>query len=80
MGSYGVPSKNDVKDAGKTGGINGTALALGEAAGRMTIGRGPGTAVGGLLAAASETGTNRDTMSIIAVERAVNEMTGGSGA
>jgi hypothetical protein len=77
---YAVPSGDDAKDAGKTGGVNGAALALGEAAGRAVIGRGPGTAIGGLAAAASETGTHRDTMSIIAIERAVNEMTGGSGA
>lgn len=75
---YSVPSKNSVKDAGKTGGINGTALGIGEAAGRAVLGRGPGTALGGLAAAASEDGQNRDTMSIIAVERAVNELTGGN--
>lgn len=77
---YSVPTKKSTKKAGKTGGINGTALALGESAGRTLLGRGPGTAFGGLLAAAAEDGQNRDTMSIIAVERAVNEMTGGSGA
>lgn len=77
---YGVPSKNSAKDAGKTGGVNGVALGIGEAAGRTLLGRGPGTALGGLAAAASEDGEHRDTMSIIAIERAVNEMTGGSGA
>jgi len=75
-----MPSKESAKDAGKTGGINGIALGIGEAAGRAVLGRGPGTAVGGLLAAASEEGQNRDTMSIMAIERAVNEMTGGRGA
>lgn len=77
---YSVPTKQTAKDAGKTGGINGAVLGLGEAAGRAVIGRGPGTAIGGLLAAASEDGEHRDTMSILAVERAINEMTGGSGA
>lgn len=77
---YQVPSGDDAKKAGKTGALNGTALAIGEAAGRAVLGRGPGTAVGGLAAAASEEGTHRDTMSIIAIERAVNEMTRGSGA
>lgn len=73
---YSVPSKNSVKRAGKTGGINGTALGVGEMAGRAILGRGPGTAFGGILAAAAEDGSNRDAMSIIAVERAVNELGG----
>lgn len=77
---YSVPSKKDAMNAGKTGGVNGIALGVGEAAGRTLLGRGPGTALGGLAAAATEDGEHRDTMSIIAVERAINEMTGGSGA
>lgn len=75
---YSVPSKKDATKAAKTGGINGGALALGELAGRALLGRGPGTAVGGLAAASAESGTHRDTMAIIAIERAANELTGGN--
>jgi len=66
--------------AGKFGGTNGIVLGVGEIAGRAVVGRGIGTAMGGILAAATETGNTRDTMALIAVERAVNEVTGGSGA
>lgn len=76
--SKSVPTKNSVVSAGKSGGVNGTVLALGETAGRVVLGRGPGTAAGGILAAATESGNTRDTMALIAVERAVNELTGGA--
>jgi hypothetical protein len=76
--SKSVPTKKSVVSAGKSGGIDGTVLAIGEAAGRAVMGRGPGTAVGGVLAAATESGNTRDTMALIAVERAVNEVTEGA--
>lgn len=73
-----VPTMSSLKKAGKAGGIDGGTLAAGEILGRAVIGRGPGTAVGGILAAASESGQTRDTMAMIAVERAANELTGGA--
>lgn len=73
-----VPSKKSLKSAGKHGGVNGTVLGLGETAGRVVLGRGIGTALGGVTAAATESGNTRDTMALIAVERAVQEMTGGA--
>lgn len=76
--SKSVPTKNSVVSASKHGGINGTVLAVGETAGRAVLGRGVGTAAGGILAAASESGNTRDTMALVAVERAVNELTGGA--
>lgn len=75
-----IPNKKSTMQAGKFGGVNGITLGVGEIAGRALVGRGVGTAVGGILAAATETGTTRDTMALIAVERAVNELTNGSGA
>lgn len=75
-----IPSKKSVSQSAKFGGVNGVTVGVGELAGRALLGRGIGTAVGGIVAAATETGTTRDTMSLIAVERAVNELTGGSGA
>lgn len=74
--SKSVPTKDSLKKAGKTGGMNGGLLAAGEVAGRAVLGRGPGTAVGGIIAAAAEEGQTRDTMSLIAVERAANEVFG----
>lgn len=73
-----VPSVQSVKKAGKTGGINGGTLAAGEILGRAVLGSGPGTAVGGIAAAATESGQTRDTMALLAVERAANEMFGGN--
>lgn len=74
--SKSVPTKNSVMKAGKSGGIDGTTLAVGEVAGRAVAGRGIGTAIGGVLAASTESGDTRDTMALIAVERAVNEVFG----
>lgn len=75
-----VPSKKSMMDSGKTGAVSGGTLAVGEIVGRALLGRGVGTAVGGISAAAAESGGKRDTMAIIAVERAANELTNGSGA
>lgn len=69
---------DSAKDAGKTGALDGGALAAGEILGRAVLGRGPGTAVGGIAAAATESGTTRDTMALVAIERAANEMFGGN--
>lgn len=69
---------NSAKDAGKTGALDGGALAAGEILGRAVLGRGPGTALGGIAAAATESGTTRDTMALVAIERAANEMFGGA--
>jgi hypothetical protein len=78
--SKSVPTKASTKKAGKSGLTNGGVLGAGEVAGRAVLGRGVGTAVGGILAAASESGQNRDMMALVAVERAANELTSGSGA
>lgn len=78
---YSVPSKSDATDAGKTGAVDGGALAIGEVMGRAVLGRGAGTAVGGLASAAAQTNeTTRNVQAILAVERAANELTQGSGA
>lgn len=73
-----VPTMNTMKDAGKTGALDGGALAAGEILGRAVLGRGPGTALGGVAAAATESGATRDTMALVAIERAANEMFGGA--
>lgn len=73
-----VPTKSSLTSAGKSGAIDGTTLAIGEVLGRAVIGPGPGTALGGIAAAATESGTTRDTMATIAVERGMNELFGGS--
>lgn len=67
-----------VKSAGKSGAFDGGALAAGEILGRAVLGHGPGTAVGGIAAAATESGQTRDTMALVAIERAANEMFGGA--
>lgn len=72
-----VPSKDSTMKAAKSGGMNGGLLGAGEAIGRGIIGRGVGTAAGGILAAASESGQTRDTMALVAVERAMDEVLGG---
>ena len=69
-----VPTKSSLLSAGKTGGIDGTTLALGEVLGRALLGPGPGTAVGGIAAAATERGSTRDMMATIAVERGMTEL------
>lgn len=69
-----VPTGSSLKKAGKTGLFDGGTLAVGEIAGRSVLGPGAGTAVGGILAASSESGATRDTMATIAVERAIQEM------
>lgn len=71
-----VPTTSSLKSAGKAGLIDGGTLALGEVLGRAVAGPGVGTAIGGTVAAAIESGDTRDTMAMIAIERAVNEMAG----
>jgi hypothetical protein len=72
-----VPSVESVKSAGKRGGIDGGTLAAGEILGRALMGGGPGTALGSVLAAASESNQQRrDTMATIGIERAANELVG----
>jgi hypothetical protein len=72
-----VPTKGSATDAAKTGGINGTATALGETVGRSIIGPGLGTAAGGVLAASAMSGTDRDIMATLAVERGMTELFAG---
>lgn len=71
-----VPTMKSVKKAGKSGGIDGGTLAAGEILGRGIAGRGAGTALGGILAASTESGQTRDMMATIAIERAANEVFG----
>lgn len=66
--------------AGKSGGVNGTVLALGETLGRGVLGRGIGTAAGGIVAASALDGMDRDAASMIAVERGMNELFLGGGS
>lgn len=69
-----VPTTSSLKSAGKTGLFDGGMLAVGEIGGRAVLGRGTGTAIGGIVAASAESGQTRDTMATIAVERAIQEM------
>lgn len=73
-----VPTKSSLMKAGKNGGIDGGTLALGEILGRTVVGEGPGTMLGGIAAAATESGDTRDTMAMIAIERGANELFGGA--
>ena len=72
--AYSMPDKNSAIDAGKTGATQGAPLAIGETLGRGVLGRGIGTAVGGIAVASAQSGQTRDTMALVAVERGVNEM------
>jgi hypothetical protein len=65
-------------DAAKTGGINGTVLALGESLGRGVLGPGLGTAAGGVVSASALSGADRDTAALVAVERGMSELFGGA--
>lgn len=66
---------SSVKSASKSGGIDGGLLAAGEITGRQMMGP-AGVAVGGILAAATESGEARDRMATMAIERAANEVFG----
>lgn len=72
-----VPGQSSLKSAAKTGGVNGTVLTLGETFGRAFLGRGLGTAAGGVVSAAALSGTDRDTAAVVAVERGLNELLSG---
>lgn len=74
--AYSVPGTSDATDAGKTGVLEGGAVGVGEALGRALLGPGLGTAAGGIAAAAAQSGSSRDRMAAIAIERAVNEVMG----
>jgi len=73
-----VPTTSDVMDSAKTGGMNGGMLVAGETVGRATLGPGVGTLLGGILAASTMSGNDRDIMTTIAVERAGTELLGGA--
>ena len=75
-----VPSKNSFMKSAKTGGINGTILALGETVGASVLGPGIGTALGGVAGASALSGADRDTAALVAVERGMNELFGGAAA
>lgn len=72
-----VPTKDSVVDTAKTGAVNGTAVALGSTVGRSVIGRGIGTAAGGVAAASALDGQARDMAATIAVERGMTELLSG---
>lgn len=72
--AYSLPDKNSGMEAGKTGAVNGGPLAIGEALGRSVLGRGLGTAIGGIAVASAADGDQRDVMATIAVERGVSEL------
>lgn len=74
-----VPSQSSLTSAAKAGGINGSVLALGETLGRSTLGRGIGTAAGGIIGASALSGADRDTAAMIAVERGMTELFAGGG-
>lgn len=74
-----VPTADDAKDSAKTGAVRGGVLGVGELVGRGILGRGLGTAAGGVAAAASMNGNARDTAATIAVERGLTELMAGSG-
>ena len=72
-----VPSKSSLTDAGATSVVEGAYLGVGETLGRSIMGPGIGTMVGGVAAAASESGQARDRMAMVAGERAINELLAG---
>lgn len=74
--AYSVPGTSDGVDAGKTGAMEGGAVAIGEVLGRSLLGPGIGTAAGGIAIAAANSGNSRDRMAAMAIERAVNEVFG----
>jgi hypothetical protein len=73
-----VPTSNQVVSTAKTGGVNGTAVALGETVGRGVLGPGLGTAAGGIVAASSLDGNARDMAATVAVERGMSELFAGA--
>jgi len=72
-----IPTKNSATDAGMTSISEGAYLGVGETLGRSIMGPGLGTMVGGVAAAASESGAARDRMAMVAGERAINELLAG---
>lgn len=75
-----VPTTNDVSDTGMGGLKTGGAAGLGELVGRSILGPGIGTAAGGVLAGSMLSGSSRDMVAALAVERGTNELfAGGSG-
>lgn len=76
---YEIPTLDDVKGL-KTGGIDGTALAVGETVGRSALGSGLGTAMGGAAVAAANSGERRDRMATVAFERGMMELLAGGGS
>lgn len=75
-----VPTKDSLVDTAKTGGMSGTAVALGSTVGRSVIGSGIGTAAGGVIAASALDGSQRDVAATIAVERGMTELLAGGGS
>lgn len=69
-----VPTANDVKDSGKSS-VGALPAAVGSAFGRKTLGRGLGTAAGGILGASTQSGTERDRMAQVSAYTAVQELT-----
>lgn len=74
--AYSIPGTSDGMDAGKTGVMEGGAVGVGEAFGRALLGPGLGTAAGGIAVAAAQSGSSRDRMAAIAIERATREVLG----
>lgn len=72
--AYSLPDKSSGLDASKTGAVTGAPLAIGEALGRSVLGRGLGTAIGGIAVASAADTQHRDHMATIAVERGVSEL------
>lgn len=74
-----VPTTTSLKSSATDGAVPGGALALGETLGRGTFGAGVGTALGGIVAASTQSSEDRRVMSIMAVERGMNELLVGGG-
>lgn len=69
-----VPTANDVKNSGKDS-VGALPAAAGSAFGRMTLGRGLGTAAGGILGASTQSGEERTRMAQMSAYTAVQEIT-----
>lgn len=73
-----VPTTNDMTNSGMDGLKTGGAAGLGQLVGRSILGRGVGTAAGGVLAGAMLDGRQRETVAALGVERGMNEVFAGA--
>lgn len=74
-----VPTTKSAKQAGEAGLTGGLPAGIGALAGKSVLGRGAGTAIGGILGASATSGSTRERTAEMAVFTGLTEL-GGSGS